>query len=489
MAQATQTIRYDDLDLERKIRSDLNLEKLAIWKLTNSNKKNLKRTFQDEVILKDGQKISRKLEIMSIGDLGLLTTEDQKTYYALIEQWQEHGRSDGYTAFSLRKIAKRLGKKWSSTTYKTLLNSLLRLRGILFIWTNSYYNSETEETEELIDTFTILPVLKIYKKKKNEAVHGERAYYKFHDLILSNIRNNYSKPVILPIHFGIKNETAQLLYGLLDRVLSKKNFTYQKRSAELFKELGLEGSKYKYRSGRKQTLDRAVKELIGLPMSNGSILHSVSIEETKDKKDFKLVARHKKMKEIVGGSNSSNDVNDSNKDNNLQNTQPKTPEASLIEKFIEQFTFGDNKPIKQGEKQYKQARTLVKKYGEEKASYIVSFAGREAEKTNFPVQVFGAVFLYEDKALEKYQDIEKQNRKDSKLKKEQEEFLLAKELFDKIPKNEQNALRKKYEKEFIQTNKLSDEDFKDNSDLRIEMDFFVAERIQKEIIATHNKTS
>jgi len=88
-----------------------------------------------------------------------------KTYYALVKHWEDHGRPEHYTPFSLRRIAKLLRKKWGTNVIDSVTQSLIRLRGTLLIWENSYYNNTTKETAELIDTFNILSELKIIRRK------------------------------------------------------------------------------------------------------------------------------------------------------------------------------------------------------------------------------------------------------------------------------------------------------------------------------------
>jgi len=67
-------------------------------------------------------------------------------------------------------------------------------------------------------------------------------------------------------------------------ILSKDITTYERRTKELFADLGLEGRKYAYPSGRKQLLEPAMPELEGLPLSNGFLIRSAGLERTVDGK-------------------------------------------------------------------------------------------------------------------------------------------------------------------------------------------------------------
>ena len=66
-----------------KIRPDLNLEKWSIWQPSRSKTKPRERIFKREIMLSDGRKVSAEVEV-GYTQKGMLTTEDQKTFYGLI---------------------------------------------------------------------------------------------------------------------------------------------------------------------------------------------------------------------------------------------------------------------------------------------------------------------------------------------------------------------------------------------------------------------
>src|SRR5206468_10394034 len=63
---------------------------------------------------------------------------------------------------------------------------------------------------------------------------------------------------------------------------------YERRSKELFQDLGLKNGEYNHMYERKRGLAKALKELEGLRLSSG-ILRSATIEKTKDGKDYKVL--------------------------------------------------------------------------------------------------------------------------------------------------------------------------------------------------------
>src|SRR5438876_7601348 len=65
---------------------------------------------------------------------------------------------------------------------------------------------------------------------------------------------------------------------------------YERRTKELFDELGIRGVAYKNASNRKQKLVRALQELNGVRLTSGWVSEA-RIERTVDKKDYKVIFR------------------------------------------------------------------------------------------------------------------------------------------------------------------------------------------------------
>lgn len=110
-----------------------------------------------EITSDNGQKVRAEVEIAASRN-GTLTTEDQRTYYALVEHHQRNGgRSDNIVYFSLRGIAKSLAKQWGTRTIETVTDSLTRLRANTIVWKNSYHDAETGKTQEELGFFNTTP--------------------------------------------------------------------------------------------------------------------------------------------------------------------------------------------------------------------------------------------------------------------------------------------------------------------------------------------
>lgn len=412
--QGTATaIEETGIEPVRKIRAELNLEQWSIWLPSNSNREAKPRVLKREIVTPSGDKVYAEVEIAT-SRKGTLTTEDQKTYYALVEHHQKNRRQDNVAYFSLRSLAKSLAKKWGSRTIETLTDSLVRLRANTIVWHNSYHDSETGKTHETLDFFNIITDLKIITAKQGGHTTRAEGYFKLNDSIVANLEKNHTKPVLLDVVLGFKSEVAQILYTQLDRILSRDITSYEKRTKELFADLGLEGKKYAYPAGRKQLLEPAIAELENAPLSNGASIASVTLEKTADGKDYKLVAKRGRAKPksaTVEARSSESRENPHSKEKrpSESRTEPKDDVAEAGRKgseliaYFQQAFFGADKPTtKPAPKHRDLADRIIASHGETVARYIVDFAKAEAEKTKFQIATFGAVANYVDRAVASY---------------------------------------------------------------------------------------
>lgn len=288
----------DTQALER-IRPDLNIEKWSIWQPAKSKNAPIVRVFEREVTLDDGSKLTAQVKI-GFTDEGTLTTEDQKTYYALVKCWGDKGYSTDKTVCGLRELAKFLKRKWGTNVIDSITGSLTRLRVTPIIWRNSYYDSATGETIKELRPFTILSNLKIIQKENDGVVNRAVGYFQFDEHIITNLLNNHTKPLLFDTAISFKSEIAQLLYPRVDLVMADK-YRYERRTKGLFDDLGLKGKEYVYLSARKRRLEPALKEMEGKPLTTG-LLTKAALEKTSDGIDYKVVfekkARRKLRKKI-----------------------------------------------------------------------------------------------------------------------------------------------------------------------------------------------
>jgi hypothetical protein len=406
-----------------KVRPDLNLEKWSIWQPAKSTNKKT-RVLRREVVSGTGDRITSEVTIGYVDRIGTITTEDQKTCYALIKIWEENGRPPDKTYLSLRRLARVKMKKWGTNVIEAESHSLTRLRAVPLILVNAYFDSTSKETAEVLDTFNILADLKIITHRKDGHITREAAYFKFNDLILKNLLNNYTKPVLLEVVLGFKSEIAQLLYTHLDLVMARRNY-YERKSQELFfDDLGLHGEEeYKYPSGRKRKLEKALQELRGVRLSTG-VIASATIEKTKDGKDYKVVfqkgsIRARQSRDTdppVGGGGAMPTVEEGEVSGHEQmatreEEQALTKESPADDQVVTQARelvryfykiFHNTEKAYFTSKPLDQAIALIAQHGEELARFIVDFAHKAAPETNFQIQTFGGVLQYTSRAIDAF---------------------------------------------------------------------------------------
>jgi len=396
------------------VRPDRNLEKWPIWEPSNSRHTPQARTIQREMRLPDGSKAIATVEV-GFTNKGALTTEDQKTCYALIKYWENKGKPETPVSFSRQQLARILKRSWGSKANQALVASLMRLRFTPFTWERSYYDSATHETVERIDTFNILSDLHLSRRTKEGHTTTEACYFQFNERILRNLLSNFTKPVFLDTILGFQSEIAQILYTHLDLVLSDKT-AYERRTKELFADLGIDGKAYRYPSKRAQTLEPALRELQGAPLPTG-MLREVRLERTVDNTDFKIVVRKSKVRvprtraamapEVLPPTVTATAALPAQATLAFAFEDEKSGEnAQALEqaRFFYQVFFKTGDTAYPTPKELSQSADHLARLGEEKARYLITFALREARRTKFDIQTYGGICQYEGRAVSEYED-------------------------------------------------------------------------------------
>jgi hypothetical protein len=355
---------------------------------------------QREMTGDDGGKIISRVEV-GYTQLGTLTTEEQKLLYVLIKLWEDAGKPDVQVFFSTRSLARMLKKKgWGTNVIHAITKSLRKLRTIPIEWVNSYFD-KTKEGAVLVDRrpFSILGELRVVERSQDGAVNSSLGYFKFDDHILRNLQLNYTKPVCIEEFFKLKSEIAQLVYTHVDLIMNDKS-RYERRSRELFDDLGLKNAEYEHMYERKRALEKAVKELDGIRLSSG-ILRSANVEKTNDGKDYKVVFSKAATLRIEVVAEETFEMLAASPvviNNYSDRKDPLTEQAKeLVRYFYRVFHSVDSHQPRS--KETAQAFSLISQHGLEQAQSIVRFAHDEAAKTSFNVQHFGAILSYTSRAL------------------------------------------------------------------------------------------
>jgi hypothetical protein len=380
------------------VRPELNLEKwFAIWTPTKSKSKPKLKVLEKKVTLEDGSFTVNQVIINPSLQYGNLTTEDQKVWYGLLLLWEQAGKPQ-VLVFSLRELARVLGKSWSVKTYESLKKSLMRLRISTFSWINSYYDSTTNQTLKLLEMFNIIMKLNLAEIIDGHTVNSEKCTCEFDTTLYQNLLKNYTKPIYFNEILKLKSGVAQLIYKYLELVMHDKTY-YERNSENLFDDIGLDDDEYKFVSARKRILLAAIEELKEIPFPGG-ILH-VSIEQTVDKSDWKLVV--KKIPIEVGKPKKLSKPKEP-KQEPVKNTL--SLQEEILSYFIERFGLR-REPSKA---EIETAKELIKSYqlNFEMAKQIVDYSKSAAAETNYKPQNFSGIIQYVGIALEQYKT--KQNK-------------------------------------------------------------------------------
>ena len=393
-----------------RIHPELNIEKWSIWQPAHSRRKPKRRVIERHTDLEDGNKIIATVEV-GFTDWGVLTTDDQKVYYAIIKIWEAEGRPQ-IIYFSLRRLAKMLNKKWGTGVAKSIVKSLRKLHDTPFAWIDSYFDSTTKKNARHLKSFHILSDLQILEKSVDENTTKQACCCRFHDLIDNNLRNNHTKPLLFNTIISFDNDIAQLLYKHIDLIMADK-FHYERRSKALLEDLGLEGQDYNWLSHRKRILEKACKEINGKPISTGFI--KVAIKQTEDQKDYKLV--FDKVKVATKPKTINIEATQPKPQQNDKTTPPspspspsqnkpesKTVTLSAPQQLVHYFykLFHNLDTPSPTAKEIGQAATLINDYGLDLAKYTIEFSRAAAAKTNFQPQTFGGILHYAPKAAAQF---------------------------------------------------------------------------------------
>jgi hypothetical protein len=374
-----------------KIRPELNLEKwVSIWSPARSNRNPKEKVIQREIMLPDGSKGWAEVEV-GFTNRGELTTEDQKTYYALVKHWEDNRRSVGNTFFSLRQLAKILQRRWGTNVIQSLTNSLIRLRVTPFVWRNSYYDASSRQTISVLDPFNILADLKIVQKSRDGVVNKEIGYFRFNEFIVKNLLVNHTKPLLLNTILTLESDIAQLLYVYLDLIMADKQ-RYERRTKELFDDVGLEGTEYRKPSVRKRLLQRALAELWGLTLSTG-VVSSARLERTKDHRDFKVIFRKAPLPlehrlPAFDGESATHDT-------------ALTSQAGQLVRYFHQ-RFHPTEEVAIVPRELKTALELLSKYGADRVRFIIDYVYQRAPETNYRPKYFSGIRSQAMQALAAY---------------------------------------------------------------------------------------
>jgi hypothetical protein len=221
-------------------------------------------------------------------------------------------------------------------------------------------------------------------------VNREVGYFRFNGFILKNLLANHTKPVLLDTILTLQSDIAQLLYVYLDLIMADKQ-RYERRSKELFDDVGLEGVEYRKPSVRRRILVKVLTELRGRLLTTG-VLASARLERTKDRKDYKAIFRKAPLPLKYALPNADTD-------GDSQDTSLSAHAAHLVRYFHQRFHPEDEIIVEPRE--LKTATELIANYGVERVKFIVDYV---YTRTDFRPSFFGGVRSHAKRAISAYDE-------------------------------------------------------------------------------------
>src|ERR1035441_7696498 len=171
----------------------------------------------------------------------------------------------------------------------------------------------------------------------------------------------------------LKSDIGVLLYSHVDLMLARKD-TYERRTKELFQDLGLTNPEYNRQYERYRALKKALAELQGVRLSTG-VLKTAAIQKTVDGKDYKTIFKKTAAAEIEL-------MAEDEQPTALvihhyaKSADPATSQTQEVVRLFHRLVHHVESHEPQS-KELGQALTLIGQYGFEKAKHVVEYAGSD----------------------------------------------------------------------------------------------------------------
>ena len=278
---------------EEIARPDYNVGKYATVLFASPYHKNLTDRHRIEWTTVDTNKDREAIaaiEIHPLHELTRPTTTSFKVFMGILQIWRLQGsKPSGKVYFSDRQLAEVSGWYWTGRIAKRIKDHLDILQGTSINWELSFKNST--KLEKMVNKMHLLEEVTYLEKRMQyeEERFTANQIVRINPVLVQNMLNNHVRPINFEALRQISSDASTRLYMMLDLYLAKKT-KWERRSVALLKtDLGYEGKRYDNRGERKRTLQRLIRDLDGKELTSGKL--SVTMEETADKKDWKIVAR------------------------------------------------------------------------------------------------------------------------------------------------------------------------------------------------------
>ena len=275
------------------IRPEENLERHQMFIFPHARTKGLDqlRKHSWDVSLQDGREAIASIAVDPASSAKAYTWRTYDVYKALVTIWDSRGMPAEPFETSLTEIAKQMEVPTNGRMMKAIQDELTCLYKTTLSWSLSFKGEKSHQTvknQHILETFD-------YSSLNERAELDDRfekvCVVRFDKKIQENHRAQRTIPVNRTALKAITSPIAKVLYNRVDSILSKHSI-FERTARNLVQDLYLTLSRYKYKSQRKQLVDKLNEQLNGLRLSNMKIL-TVAIQETADGSDWKCVFRSK----------------------------------------------------------------------------------------------------------------------------------------------------------------------------------------------------
>lgn len=238
----------------------------------------------------DGKRVEARATIAPAAIYGLPITADQDKYLAMqklvTDTQRRKGRVENPIAFSSAEILRLLNRhRDSGKNYRDIEEWLNVMTATTIVSEGAVYFAGQKRWVK--DRFHVFDRAVSVGKEFPDGTIADRNYVWLSDWQLENINNNHQLPIDLEAYRQLKNHIAKALVPLLQIWLyaSREDGLYAKRYHELCEILNLRC--YPQPSRIKEQFGPSLDEL----QAHG-YLATWSVEETSDRKNYKIVFRH-----------------------------------------------------------------------------------------------------------------------------------------------------------------------------------------------------
>lgn len=292
-------IRLTDEEIVQIIRPEENFERWSNFIFPHHKTKEIRGTRKKswDVTLSNGLSAEASITIESSSSQKAYTCRTYDVFLALVKIFNDRDMPNEPFYTSLREIAKNMGVSTSGQWLKNIKIEIECLYKTTLSWILSYTLEEKHtslSSQHILDTYDYYSVTgKISKEGFKTSCR-----IRFDERIRKNLQEKRTIPVNWTSRKKITSQVAKVLYNRIDNLLAKHSIL-ERTATNLVNDLELSKGRYKYKSQRKELVQKLKQQLNGLILSNLSTI-IVEIKETADNKDWKCIFRTKKRKNITG---------------------------------------------------------------------------------------------------------------------------------------------------------------------------------------------